>query len=62
MKKTIIYKHPFHLVDPSPWPIMGAFAALILTSGGVFYMHSFSGGGFILTLGFFFLIYTMVVW
>ena len=21
--------HPFHLVDPSPWPILGAFSAFI---------------------------------
>ena len=26
-------KHPYHLVDPSPWPIMGAFSALALTFG-----------------------------
>jgi len=32
-------KHPYHLVDPSPWPIVGAIAALMLTSGAVLYMH-----------------------
>jgi cytochrome c oxidase subunit 3 len=25
--------HPFHLVDQSPWPIVGAGGAFILVSG-----------------------------
>ncbi len=32
-------KHPYHLVDPSPWPIIGAIAAFVLAMGAVFYMH-----------------------
>src|SRR5579862_4597860 len=32
-------KHPYHLVEPSPWPIVGAIAAGLLTGGGVLYMH-----------------------
>ena len=31
--------HPYHLVDPSPWPIVGAIAAGALTFGTVMYMH-----------------------
>ncbi len=27
-------KHPYHLVDPSPWPIVGAIAAGLLATGG----------------------------
>ena len=46
--------HPFHLVDPSPWPFTGAFGALTSTCGGVMYMHGYVGGGLTLTLGFFF--------
>ena len=26
-------KHPYHLVDPSPWPAMGAFSSLVLAGG-----------------------------
>lgn len=25
--------HAFHIVDPSPWPLTGAVAALLITSG-----------------------------
>ena len=32
-------KHPFHLVDPSPWPIVAALSALVLTIGAVLAMH-----------------------
>ena len=32
-------KHPYHLVDPSPWPVIGAFSALLLAFGLVLSMH-----------------------
>jgi len=38
-------KHPFHLVDPSPWPLVTATAAFITATGFVLYIHNFSGGG-----------------
>lgn len=31
--------HPYHLVDPSPWPLVGSLAAGLLTFGIVFYIH-----------------------
>ena len=31
-------RHGFHLVDPSPWPLIAAFSALMLTFGGVLYI------------------------
>jgi len=46
-------KHPYHLVDPSPWPLFGSLSALGLTFGGVMYMHSYTYGGFLSLLGFF---------
>lgn len=55
-------KHPFHLVDPSPWPLVAAFAAFTLTSGGVLYMHNYSGGGSLLFTGFIFLLFVMFTW
>ena len=43
---------PYHLVDPSPWPILLSFSLLTLTTGAVLYMHGFNNGGLVLTLGF----------
>ena len=44
------HKHPYHLVDPSPWPIVGAIAAGVLTAGAVVWFHG--GPVWIWPLGF----------
>nr|AVY52254.1 cytochrome c oxidase subunit III [Cyrtodactylus peguensis]BBD20466.1 cytochrome c oxidase subunit III [Cyrtodactylus peguensis] len=31
--------HAYHMVDPSPWPITGAIAALLMTSGLAMWFH-----------------------
>jgi len=53
---------PFHLVDPSPWPILVSFSLLNLTIGAVLYMHGFNNGGAILTLGFILTVAGMTLW
>ena len=55
-------KHSFHLVDVSPWPIISAFSALMLTFGGVMYMHGYSGGSFLVRLGFCMILFMMFCW
>jgi len=32
-------KHPFHLVEPSPWPFVTSLSVLILAIGAVLWMH-----------------------
>tara|TARA_A100001035_G_scaffold172401_1_gene136798 strand:- start:54 stop:875 length:822 start_codon:yes stop_codon:yes gene_type:complete len=32
-------KHPYHLVDPSPWPLVTAASLLILAYGFIMFMH-----------------------
>jgi len=53
---------PFHLVDPSPWPILTSFSLLNLTIGAVLYMHGYNNGGFVLTIGFIATTYVMILW
>jgi len=53
---------PFHLVDPSPWPILTSFSLLNLTIGAVSYMHGYPYGGYILTSGFILTILGMGLW
>jgi cytochrome c oxidase subunit 3 len=55
-------KFPFHLVDPSPWPILLSFSLLNLTIGAVAYLHGINNGGYILTLGFILTTYGMILW
>jgi len=38
--------HPFHLVDPSPWPVYAATNSLVLVAGLVGAIHSFPGGSY----------------
>ncbi len=54
--------HDYHLVDPSPWPVVGAISAFILTVGGVLYMHSLPWGMPLTLVGFLAVLYTMFMW
>ncbi len=31
--------HPWHLVEPSHWPVVGSISAFLMASGGIWYMH-----------------------
>ncbi len=53
-------KHPFHLVDPSPWPLLGAFSALILASGALVVMRA--DNYWLLLIGFMCVIGVMFGW
>jgi cytochrome c oxidase subunit 3 len=55
-------RHGFHLVDPSPWPFVGAMACLMTTIGAAMYMHSFKGGHILLAFGIIMVLVTMIVW
>ena len=55
-------KHPFHLVDPSPWPLFTSVGAFTTTFGGVLYFHGFRGGEMVLSFGFLMILYAMFVW
>jgi cytochrome c oxidase subunit 3 len=55
-------KHPYHLVDPSPWPIVGAMSALALFGGAVMSMHEVTGGTAIMLAGFAGMLATMFLW
>jgi cytochrome c oxidase subunit 3 len=55
-------QHSFHLVDPSPWPIVAATGALMLTFGTVLFMHGYVGGSFLAKLGVLMILFVMYVW
>lgn len=55
-------RHFFHLVDPSPWPFMGALAAFIFFNGLTLYFHSFQNGYMIMLLGLALILSIMIVW
>ncbi len=53
-------KQPYHLVDPSPWPLLGAFGAAFLLSGVVVGCHFHTWKLFM--LGVLVIILTAVLW
>jgi cytochrome c oxidase subunit 3 len=55
-------KHPFHLVDPSPWPLVASIGGFTMTSGGVMYMHNYIGGGSVFLLGVVITLFVMFTW
>ncbi len=55
------HKHPYHLVEPSPWPIVGGGSALALFGGAVLWIHGVTGP-YISIAGFLGLLFTMYVW
>ena len=42
--------HPYHLVRPSVWPLVGAFAGGLLAVGALLYMHDVHIGDFAIGL------------
>jgi cytochrome c oxidase subunit 3 len=36
-------KHDYHLVNPSPWPLVGSIAAVVMAIGGVIWMKGLFG-------------------
>nr|YP_010620101.1 cytochrome c oxidase subunit 3 [Periphykon beckeri]WAX04137.1 cytochrome c oxidase subunit 3 [Periphykon beckeri] len=61
IKKTF-QKHPFHLVDPSPWPFFASLAAFSCAISAILYFHFFLYGKLLLVLNFLFIFLIMFVW
>ena len=55
-------KHQYHLVEPSPWPLVGSMAAFVLTLGGVLYMHENAYGMPTMGVGLMLVLATMFYW
>ncbi len=55
-------KHPYHLVDPSPWPGLGALSAFVLAIAFVLFMHGHEFALEVLGAGLFFVLATMFFW
>src|ERR1700751_3508323 len=55
--------HDYHLVDPSPWPIVGSISAFIMAVGAITWMHHMTAAAPIIfgvgTIG---VLYTMAAW
>nr|WCD24118.1 cytochrome c oxidase subunit III [Gryllotalpa orientalis] len=52
--------HPFHLVNPSPWPLTGAIGALSMVSGLIMWFHKYNNS--LMLIGTLITILTMYQW
>ena len=59
---NLIQKHPYHLVDKSPWPFATGLSSLATTTGFVIYMHFYTQGSIAFFLGLFSLIVIAFIW
>ncbi|MHA1190362.1 MAG: cytochrome c oxidase subunit 3, partial [Alphaproteobacteria bacterium] len=60
MAEAHAQQHDYHLVDPSPWPAIGALSVFLLAIGAISAMH---GASWAWTLpGFIGVAYTMFAW
>ncbi|MDB5446216.1 MAG: coxC [Phenylobacterium sp.] len=59
-------KHDYHLVNPSPWPLVGSVAATLMALGGVAWMKGLLGvpqhNPWLFFLGLFGVLVTMALW
>jgi len=54
--------HDYHILAPSPWPIIGSFSALGMAAGGIMWMHDVAGGGWVFLAGLAGVLFTMFSW
>jgi cytochrome c oxidase subunit 3 len=59
--------HDYHLVDPSPWPLVASIAAFITAVGGIMWMKgipvgSLKIGSFVFGVGLLGILYVMAAW
>jgi cytochrome c oxidase subunit 3 len=62
--------HDYHLVNPSPWPAVGAVGAFLTAVGLIIWMRSMGGGSglfgfkgsYVFAVGALFLVFTMIMW
>jgi cytochrome c oxidase subunit 3 len=52
--------HEYHMVEPSPWPVLGAFSSLVLAAGALMFMQDVTV--WIMLIGVVLVLYTMFVW
>ncbi|MEM9422718.1 MAG: cytochrome c oxidase subunit 3, partial [Pseudomonadota bacterium] len=60
-------KHEYHLVNPSPWPLVGSVVAMIMMLGAVVWRYSDiqlfgMSGPWLFIIGFFGVLFTMAGW
>lgn len=56
------HSHPYHLVNPSPWPFVSSMSLLVLAFGAAMTFHKTAGGVPLLMAGLLGVFFCMYVW
>ena len=51
--------HDYHILQPDPWPLIGAMSALALASGGIMWMKGAHYGSLLFGFGLICVLFTM---
>jgi cytochrome c oxidase subunit 3 len=63
MATAQVKHHDYHLVDPSPWPVVGSISAFIMAVGAISWMHHlFAAAPIVFGIGTIGVLYTMASW
>src|SRR4029434_9570548 len=63
MATAQVKHHEYHLVDPSPWPIVGSISAFVMAVGAIMWMHHmFAAAPLVFGVGTVGVLYTMASW
>ena len=54
--------HQYHILPPSPWPLLSSLSAFVLAVGGIMYMHDANLGGFVAGAGLIAVLACMAFW
>ncbi len=54
--------HPYHIVNPSPWPLIGSISALVMFGGFVMWLHDHAAGAYVGIAGVIAVLFTMFSW
>ena len=63
MADAHVKHHDYHLVDPSPWPVVGSISAFVIAVGAISWMHHlFAAAPIVFGAGVLGVLYTMFGW
>jgi cytochrome c oxidase subunit 3 len=54
--------HPYHIVNPSVWPLVGSIAGLVMFGGAVMWLHDHPAGTYVMIAGLIGVLFTMYSW
>jgi cytochrome c oxidase subunit 3 len=60
--RSQMQNHPYHLVDPSPWPLMSSFSLLSLAMTAALTMHGYIGSSYALIFNLLLVTASMFLW